>query len=1113
VIQLISAATLNMGPGSYIGSVSNPVTTLILDTNSTLSLSIPSESYTNICVSNIFWPSPDTNLTIAVAALPPGVVPGTVFPFLHFSGTMTNALVSPNIILPPGGAGYLTNTPGETNTFYLDITSGTWGGINYLSNADFALSPLGTNWTATGGASIVTTNSTYPNTGTCSSDTRNVKGFDGPNVAVLTNSSTSGPSYNAWSQTAQVSPGSTFTTGGFAYIAHENLMSGQDSFYWELDFNNTNGALIAAYESTIVSNLTCGEVSPFALDTWNLLATTNVMQVTGGVNTGVIVTNTIYTNGITVPPTTYTATLRAVLVQNSATDTGAVYVSGANLGWLTAPVAPTLSAITPNLITLCTNTTLTCTATSSIVTISSVQVIVTTTTLIGTATNVTTYTQGSPGLTVTGLGTSSANISLALATNTIYQSVVVKATDVNGSTVSSSPVNFDTLVPNLVVEAADFNFSSGQFIDTPPNGGFALYQGQVGTQGIDELKITRTNSQSYYRPADATVIQAANPAAPSGIEQKFVTAAANGDTTNIEVSIQFDTVGDWQNYSRTVANSGESIQPGTYNVWAYLATSGSGGQVGFYDVTNSASTTGQITNFIGNFGRTTFSDNSFNNYVYAPLVDQFGNRVALTITNGVQTFRTQIINSDTPNVGYYMFTPVAPILTPIFLNVYPNTTLQPTSQLTFTIGPAQGSSIPTNDIGLTINGIQVSGMSFTSGPNGTWTVTYPIESNQLYTVNINVTNVDGYTNGYSESIDTFNLNSFHWMASDYDFSTNNGTSTGGSAGNGWTGGLFIQNPVPTGDTNAPGGQLWQYATNSYFGWPSGFYPSADPAQEGAVAQESIDVFWETNVTQDPTNSSGELVISNSIYREGAGLAIQNLNNPIDGGGDGVGTQIASDSFLLPEFIYARTNNASGSSDPYISEFNVGYLYTNDWLNYTRIYPTGSFNIWGRLAAGGGAFSGCTLSLVTSGVGTSNQTTQVLGSFSDPTAAGWQTYHWIPLLDTNGNMVSVQFSGQATLKLTAPTNATPVGNGLNPLFFMLTPQNPPASAFGIATTVSGGNIQIYIPTKFGHNYTLWYAASITSGWTQVGAAIPGDGSVHVVSQPLSGNSGFYRVIAQ
>lgn len=1104
-IQLVGSGTLNMGPGSYVGVLSNAVTSLILDTNSTLSLSIPSVSYTNICVQNLTWPTPDTGLTISVAAVPAGINPGAVFAFLNYSGTLNGAFNNPNLVLPPGVQGNLSLVG---NTIYLTITAGVGpgtGGVNQLLNNGFALTPPGTNWTSTGGASVVSTNSTYPNTGSCTSDTRNIQGFIGPNVAKLTGSFVPGGSTNSWSQSAPVAAGSTITAGAFTYVAHEDIMSGNDGFYYEVDFLDGSGALIAAYESSAVTNLSCGESTPFALDTWNLLAVTNQMQVTGGVNTGVIIGNVA--SIITVPPQTVTAKFKAILIQPNATNTGSVYFSGANLGVLSNPVAPTLSSVSPNLTTLCTNTELTCTASSTETTISSVQIIVTSTTLGGNTTNTTTYTIGSPSLTVTGVGTSSANINLTLAANTIYQSVVVKATDADGVTVTSPAVNFDTLTPALVIEAADFNFSSGQFFDTPPNGGFALYTNQVGTQGIDENKITRTNTQSYYRTNDATIIQAAGPIAPSGLEQKFVTAAADGDTNDIEVAIAYDTPGDWLNYSRTFGTNGTySAAPGTYNVWCYLATSGSGAQAAFYEVTNDPTTTGQLTNFLGNFGGSTFSDNNYFKYEYAPLVDQFGNAAALTVSNGVHTFRAQITSSDTPNMGFYMFVPVAPIFTPVFLHVYPTAPFEPTNEFTFTVGPAQGASISTNGIGLTVNGVPItSGLTFIPIAGGGWTVNYAIQSNAMYNVAINVTNTSGLTANFSTSFDTFNIINYHWMAVDYDFSTNNGTGSGGSVGNGWTGGLFIDNPVPTGDTNAPTDQSWQFASNSYFAYPTGFYPASDSlAGTGAVAQQGVDINWPANTNQDPG-----LVISNSIYRGASVIP----SNPLNGG-DGVGTQVATDSFLLPEFGFAKTNNASGGPDPNICEFNVGYFYAGNWLNYTHTYPAGSFNVWARMAAGAGAFSGCSLSLVTSGVGTLNQTTQVLGTFSDATPAGWQTYHWIQMLDTNGNPAFVQLSGKATLRLTAPPNAGPGSGALNPLYFMLTPAVAPVTPFDITAVINGANIQISIPTQGGHTYTLWHSTNLSPGsWSQVGGSITGDGTVHVVSQSAAGQSGFYRVIAQ
>jgi hypothetical protein len=499
-----------------------------------------------------------------------------------------------------------------------------------------------------------------------------------------------------------------------------------------------------------------------------------------------------------------------------------------------------------------------------------------------------------------------------------------------------------------------------------------------------------------------------------------------------------------------------------------------------------------------------------------PLLDNFGKPVTLTVTNnGQYTFKSTVAVGGNPNLGFYLFVPAVPIYIPVLQSVYPNGPSEPTGQFTFTVGPAQGASISTNGIGLVLNGVAInSGLSFTPAGGGSWTVNYTIQSNALYAVVINVTNMSGLTLAYSESFDTFNLNNYHWMAADYDFSTNNGSAgygvitggTGGSAGNGWTGGLFIDNPVPTGDTNAPTDQLFQFQTNSYFGFPTGLYPSGDPAGDGAVAQQSIDIYWLTNTTQDPG-----LLISNSVYRGASAGA--NVGNSGDGG-DGVGTQVASDSFLLPEFVSARTNIFPGASsaDANICEFNIGYFYANDWLNYTRTYPTGTFNVWGRLADGGTAFNGCTLSLVTSGVGTSNQTTQVLGSFSDSSPAGWQTYHWIPLLDTNGNNVVVQLGGKATLRLTAPTNASPSGGGLNPLFFMLAPA--PLQSFNISAALVGGNIQISIPTQAGHNFTLWHAGGLpAASWTQVGGTIVGDGTVHVVSQSLTNNQGYYHVIAQ
>ena len=189
---------------------------------------------------------------------------------------------------------------------------------------------------------------------------------------------------------------------------------------------------------------------------------------------------------------------------------------------------------------------------------------------------------------------------------------------------------------------------------------------------------------------------------------------------------------------------------------------------------------------------------------------------------------------------------------------------------------------------------------------------------------------------------------------------------------------------------------------------------------------------------------------------------------------------------------------------HIRSWMVQFLVSG--VNYTRTYPTNTYNVWARLAGGAGAFSGTTSSsIVTSGVGTSNQTTQVLGSFADPNAAGWQTWHWIPLLDSQGNKVAVTLGGKATLRLTS-------GNNLNAECPECLPRRRCCPSPATAQVV-GANIQISFPTLSGHSYKLYNAPTLTGTWTQVGGTVPGDGTVHMIPQPVSGVQGYYQVRAQ
>ena len=134
-----------------------------------------------------------------------------------------------------------------------------------------------------------------------------------------------------------------------------------------------------------------------------------------------------------------------------------------------------------------------------------------------------------------------------------------------------------------------------------------------------------------------------------------------------------------------------------------------------------------------------------------------------------------------------------------------------------------------------------------------------------------------------------------------------------------------------------------------------------------------------------------------------------------------------------------------------------------WENYTRTFPTNSYNVYSRMAGGAGPFSGTTLSLVTAGKGTTNQTTQVLGSFADANAAGWATWHWVPMRDTNGNLATISLGGVQTVRLTS-------GNNANAHFIMLVPAAVSLSV-NLSVSITGSSVSLKFPTVTGHNYTV------------------------------------------
>ena len=260
----------------------------------------------------------------------------------------------------------------------------------------------------------------------------------------------------------------------------------------------------------------------------------------------------------------------------------------------------------------------------------------------------------------------------------------------------------------------------------------------------------------------------------------------------------------------------------------------------------------------------------------------------------------------------------------------------------------------------------------------------------------------------------------------------------------FNGGQFIDNPVPR---SSP-------APDSYF-----VYPAGNPANAAIVG---IDL-------TTPANDSGEQF----AYR------------PFES----CGTE-ASQDFVRQKFLTAQ------QTDPSAADYDVGWWNGSTWLNYTRTFAATNYNVYGRLAGGSGAYN-LSLGQVTSGQGTSNQVTQALGTFS-ATGTGWQSWQWVPLLNTNGTLAVVALGGTNTVKVTS-------GGGYNANFFMFVPA---AAAAPLPVTVSisrnGVNLTLSFPTQAGHNYTVQFKNDLSAATWSTLNTVAGDGTVKSMSDSMGTN---------
>jgi hyaluronate lyase len=187
-----------------------------------------------------------------------------------------------------------------------------------------------------------------------------------------------------------------------------------------------------------------------------------------------------------------------------------------------------------------------------------------------------------------------------------------------------------------------------------------------------------------------------------------------------------------------------------------------------------------------------------------------------------------------------------------------------------------------------------------------------------------------------------------------------------------------------------------------------------------------------------------------------------------------------------------------------SDYSIGYFSAGSWANYTRHFPAGTYNVYARLASGGGATT-CTLSQVTRGWDTTTQTTNSLGVFNVANTA-WESYNYVPLQNNFGNLATVAFNGSTnTLQLGRPAAAT---SDCNANFLLLVP------VFSISATLVSTNVAISFPTQAGFNYQAQYKNSLTdASWIPLGNDMAGNNAIQVFNDPAANQTRFYRVQIQ
>jgi Concanavalin A-like lectin/glucanases superfamily len=233
----------------------------------------------------------------------------------------------------------------------------------------------------------------------------------------------------------------------------------------------------------------------------------------------------------------------------------------------------------------------------------------------------------------------------ALTANRNYR-LEIAVTDLAGHKTGQTNL-FNTFSENfLFIEAEDYNFDGGQFIDNPvlssadgPN----TYLDRLGVEGTDYHK-TNPPVTTLYRIGD----QVGTAISTDALRQNYIDAIATDPGVADYMARDFVN-GEWLNYTRT-------FPANTYHVYLRYARSGAvTATMSLDEVTAGSTSSSQTTSPVGVFRAQ--ATGSTQAYGFVPLTDALGNEVGVSLS-GVKTLKLSMVSGITGlNLNYLVFVP------------------------------------------------------------------------------------------------------------------------------------------------------------------------------------------------------------------------------------------------------------------------------------------------------------------------------------------------------------------------------------------------------------------------------------------------------------------------